>query len=80
MKNLGYLGLILAIFCGCAPCDEDSSHTACESKTINLGSNGGRLKIDKFEFEGHKYLRPRNGGGICHDENCSCKKVIEEVK
>lgn len=36
--------------------------------------------IRKIEFEGHTYLVRDNyhTGGICHDENCKCKKM--EVK
>ena len=30
--------------------------------------------IRKLEFEGHHYLVLNNNGGICHDENCKCKK------
>lgn len=33
--------------------------------------------ITKFNYEGHSYLLYRygyHGGGICHDENCECKK------
>lgn len=33
--------------------------------------------IHKVEYEGHTYLmrsEPGGYGGICHDENCNCKK------
>lgn len=41
--------------------------------------------ISKFEYEGHTYLIRKAGpslgykgfGGLCHDENCKCKKYKE---
>ncbi len=39
-----------------------------------------QFKIHKFEYEGHTYLYfiegngDRGWGGMCHDENCRCRK------
>lgn len=74
MKKFIYL--IFVIFClVCVSCEESPN---VKSRQDMGGSIGNIIKI---EFEGHTYLiRNYNGspyigyGGMCHDENCKCKK------
>lgn len=39
-------------------------------------------RITKFNYEGHSYLLYQYGygRGICHDENCDCKKGGQDAQ
>lgn len=62
-----YIGIIIMFTVGLIGCDSN------EFKT----TDGYRVgHIYKLDFEGHTYLirTDYNRGGMCHDENCKCKK------
>lgn len=66
MKYLSLLFFVLTLFI----------FGSCVSKDgEDYLSDVGR--ITKFEYEGHTYLirGSYQKGGICHDENCKCKKT-----
>lgn len=59
--------------------------SSCDSKPITHDELQRRrdreiaARISKFNYEGHSYLLYRYGAhgcGVCHDENCPCKKSI----
>ena len=56
-----------AIMCAC---------TGNKNKYDQTDFGLGVGKISKINYEGHTYLIRVDGykGGMCHDENCACKK------
>lgn len=65
---------ILSIIC--------ASLAGCDNGEIR--SNDGYVIgfLSKVEFEGHTYIvrSDWHRGGICHDENCKCKKSTSTIR
>lgn len=64
---------ISLLCCSSAPKDRVSIINGSTEPTVIKRYPNGKA-IYKVEFEGHYYLILNNNGGICHDENCKCKK------
>lgn len=50
-----------------------------EVEILNSDKVGDDYEMHKLEFEGHTYLvlKGEHTAGICHDQNCKCKKTSE---
>lgn len=78
-KIMKKLVSILAVCLALTSCDPVQTHEEWQREQDYKYDT----RITKFNYEGHSYLlyqyqaNTRNAvAGICHDENCPCKKSI----
>ena len=71
-KIMKKLVSILAVCLALTSCDPVQTHEEWQREQDYKCAT----RITKFNYEGHSYLLYQygHGIGICHDENCECKK------
>ena len=75
-KTTGTMKKILAVIAVCLALTSCKEQPYTHEDWQKEKDREAASRITKFNYEGHSYLLYQYGygRGICHDENCECKK------